>query len=196
LSTEGEHSPFEIFLYPDELDASEGLTADAISAALSGLGGLPGDTLISVSPNGLSFQGSEDPVHAKFTVALRPDTSFSLSDFIDLSLTSWEVTVDPTFWPGIFAPSAEDVHQGILAGIRQATSPVNAAILNKIEKIIHEEEGVIPWQVVKTFIESTVSVTFTRIRYPNQFAWRLDDTNDPRVAVVADPCIGYPRAFA
>jgi hypothetical protein len=195
LSSEGGHSPLDIFLYPDTLDDSDGIAADAVSTALSSIGGLPGDTLISVSPNGLSFYASEDPATIKFTVALHPDTSPMLSDFIDLSLTSYDIHVDPSWIEAPFTPSAGDLLQALRSGILDAASTVNSTVLAKIKTVLEDEEK-LPSQLVDSFLESTVSITFMRVRYPNEFTWRLDDKNDSRIAVVADPCIGYPRGFA
>jgi len=189
--SEGEGRLLNIYLYPDTLNVSDGITAGEVSTTLASAG-LPGNTTITASPSGLSFQGSHGQVSLKFGVSLQPDTSLNLSDFIDLSLTSWNINVD---WPTSWFESADDVLASIRSGLQGAATNVNSAVLEKMEGIVEAQEG-LPPALAQEFFTSKVSVTFMDVYYPNHFTWGIGDKTNPTPAIVADPCIGYPRDFA
>jgi len=178
-------------LFPDTLAVSAGIGAGDVSGVLAG-SGLPGNTQITASPSGLSFQGSEGQVSLKFGIALRPDTSNDLNAFLDLSLASLNISVD---WPTSWFKSATDVLNDLRSGLASAASSVNSAVLAKMETIIETEDG-LPSSLAETFFNDEVSVTFMDVWYPTHHTWGIGDKDDGTVVVLADPCIGYPRDFA
>jgi hypothetical protein len=187
---EGDERQLDIYLFPDTLAVSDGIGAGDVSGVLAG-SGLPGNTQITASPSGLSFQGSEGQVSLKFGISLRPDTSNDLNAFLDLSLASWNINVD---WPTSWFKSATDVLNDLRSGLAGAASSVNSAVLAKMETIIETEDG-LPSALAETFFNEEVSVTFMDVSYPTQHSWGIGDKDDGTVVVLADPCIGYPRDF-
>ena len=188
---EGDQRELNIYLYPDTLSVNEGIAAGDVSGVLGGAG-LPGNTRVTASPSGLSFSGSEGQVSLEFGIAIRPDTSNNLDAFLDLSLASWNISVD---WPTSWFKSATDVLNDIRNGLAGAAGSVNDAVLAKMETIIETEDG-LPSSLANAFFETDVSVTFMDVWYPNQHSWGIGDANDQTVVVLADPCIGYPRDFS
>jgi hypothetical protein len=188
---EGDQRELNIYLFPDTLAVSDGIGAGDVSGVL-GSSGLPGNTQITASPSGLSFNGSEGQVSIQFGISLTPDTSNDLNAFIDLSLASWNINVD---WPTSWFKSATDVLNDLRSGLAGAASSVNTAVLAKMETIIETEDG-LPSSLAETFFNNDVSVTFMDVWYPNSHSWGIGDKDDGTVVVMADPCIGYPRNFA
>jgi hypothetical protein len=188
---EGDQRELNIYLFPDELAVSDGIGAGDVSGVL-GSSGLPGNTQITASPSGLSFNGSEGQVSIQFGISLTPDTSNDLNAFIDLTLASWNINVD---WPTSWFKSATDVLNDIRSGLAGAASSVNSAVLAKMETIIETEDG-LPSSLAETFFNNDVSVTFMDVWYPTQYTWGIGDKDDSTVVVMADPCIGYPRNFS
>ena len=188
---EGDQRELNIYLFPDTLAVSDGIGAGDVSGVL-GNSGLPGNTQITASPSGLSFQGSEGQVSLQFGISIQPDTSNDLNAFLDLTLASWNINVD---WPTSWFKSADDVLNDLRSGLAGAASSVNTAVLAKMETIIETEDG-LPSSLAETFFNNDVSVTFMDVWYPNNHSWGIGDKDDSTVVVMADPCIGYPRDFS
>jgi hypothetical protein len=185
-----------IWLLPadEKLSAAEdSFSAGDVSAALTGAG-LPRNTVITAAPNSLSFKGTraDGEISVKFSISIVPDTSADLSDFLDVALTSWDINVS---WPVSWWISAEDVLTSVKAGISEAGTSVNAAVLARMETTLEQQDQVLPG-LAKNFFENEVSVTFMDVEFPLTHSWDLSNTTDPALVVRADPCIGYPRSFA
>lgn len=188
---EGDRRELDMYLYADTLPVSDGITAGSVSSVL-GSSGLPGNTRITANPSGLSFKGSEGQVSLAFGISLTPDTSNDLDSFIDLTLSSWNISVD---WPTSWVKSANDVLDDLRSGLAGAGSSVNDAVLTKMENVIETEDG-LPSSLASKFFGNEVSVTFMDVGYPTSHSWGIGDTGDQTVVITADPCLGYPRDFA
>jgi hypothetical protein len=191
MLAEGDQRELNIYLFPDTLQESDGITAGDISGVL-GNAGLPGNTEITASPSGLSFDGSEGQVSIQFGISLTPDVSNDLGRFLDLGLASWNINVD---WPTSWFKSADDVLGDLRKGLDGAASSVNTAVLAKMETIVETEDG-LPSSLASTFFNDEVSVTFMDVSYPTRHSWGAGSTDDGTVVLMADPCIGYPRDFS
>ena len=179
-----------IWLYPDTVPASDGITAGTISQQLSSIG-LPGDTLIIIRPGaGLQFYGSQGQVDAMFLVSLSADWSPDLATFVDLNLSEWDITVG--FPTDIFA-SAGDVLNGLRSALVQAGNSINPAVLSKMESILEAQEG-LPPSLAQEFLTTFTSVTLMTVNSANNnYGWSIGNTSDSTVVLTANPCIGWPR---
>ena len=191
MLAEGDQRELDIYLFPDTLPESDGITAGDVSSVL-GNAGLPGNTEITSSPSGLSFDGSEGQVSIQFGISLTPDVSNDLGKFLDLGLASWNISVD---WPTSWFKSADDVLGDLRKGLDGAASSVNSAVLAKMETIVETEDG-LPSSLASTFFNNEVSVTFMDVTYPTRHSWGVGAIDDGTVVLLADPCIGYPRDFS
>lgn len=185
--SESQSAELNIWLYPDTVSATEGVSAGDVSEAVDGAG-LPGDTTITASPSALAFSGSSDGAHVKFGISLIPDTSFELDRYLDLRLDSWDISVG---WPADWCTNADDILVEIVNGLYNAGSSMNAAVLSKMESVFEEDVPSLP--LAKKFFGSQVSVTFMDVGYPTAHSWSVSSTEDETIVVTADPCIGYPR---
>jgi hypothetical protein len=178
----------DIWLYPDTVPASDGITAGAISQLVSSAGIPTGVTVIDSTPGsaGLRFflLGT-----GYFVVGLSPDWSPDLGKFIDLSLVSYDISVD---FPSDLCESAHDVVNKIKAAVAQANGSVNPLVLNRMESVLQTQDSLSASQV-KQFLEVDTSVTLMNINYPTLHLWWANNTSDSTVVVTANPCIGWPR---
>ncbi len=186
--SEAETRELNVWLFPDTLRRSDGITAGEVSGVVGGAG-LPGNTTITASAGGFEFNGSEGQVSIQFGIGLTPDVSTDLNDFIDLSLNSWDINVD---WPTSWFETADDVLNDIRSGLAGAGVSMNTAVLAKMETIIETEDG-LPSSLATEFFSKEVSVTFMDVKFPTNHTWGIGDNSDGTVVVEADPCIGYPR---
>lgn len=189
LSVEAaETTELNVWLLTETVDVKDGVTAGDVSGVLHD-SGLPGNTHITASPSGLSFSGSDSGADVKFGISITPDTSFDLSTFLDLRLSSWNIHVG---WPADWCTNADEVLAEIVRRLQNAGASMNASVLTKMETIFAEVEN-LPTSVVSAFFTSDVSVTFMDVTYPTQHTWPLSNTSDSTVVVTGDLCIGYPR---
>jgi hypothetical protein len=190
-----ETTELNIWLLPETVDVKNGISAGSVSVVLHG-SGLPGNTKITASPSGLSFSGSQSGANVKFGISIVPDTSFDLSTFLDLRLSSWNIHVG---WPADWCTNADDILTEIVAGLQGAATSMNAAVLTRMEEFFAAQEnlpegpGGTVSPIVKTFFNSDVSVTFMDVTFPDQHTWALSNTTDSTVVITGDLCVGYPR---
>ncbi len=113
--------------------------------------GLPGNTHITASPSGLAFAGSDSGADVKFGISITPDTSFDLSTFLDLRLSSWDIHVG---WPADRCTNADDIVVEIVRGLQDAGASMNTAVLTKLEDVFADIEH-LPLSTVRTFSTPT-----------------------------------------
>ena len=190
-----ETTELNIWLLPETIDAKNGISAGSVSNVLKS-SALPGNTQITASPSGLSFSGSKSGADVKFGISIVPDTSFDLSTFLDLRLSSWNIHVG---WPADWCTNADDILVEIVGGLQGAASSMNASVLTDMERFFAAKEGLplgpggaIP-PIVKTFFNSDVSVPFMDLTFPTQHTWAMSNTPDSTLVIAGDLCIGYPR---
>ena len=158
---EAEKRELYIWVYPDALPKSDGITAGAISGLLGK--SMPSTTEIHVDSSGfhIAFDQSEGiagSISAQFGVTLVPNYSNELSKMLDPQLTSWYADVT-----GILSwfLSWQDVGKVIEILLELADKPINAAILKNMETILKSwsrpAEGAL-LSVAKTFLTKEVSV--------------------------------------
>ena len=183
-----ETTELNIWLLTETVDVKDGISAGDVSDNVHG-SGLPGNTHITASPSGLSFSGSHSGADVRFGIAITPDTSFDLTTFLDLQLTSWDIHVG---WPADWCTNANDILAEIVGGLQDAGASMNATVLARIKAALVEQEPILAGEV-DTFLASDVSVTFMDITYPTQYTWPISNTTDSTVVITGDLCIGYPR---
>jgi hypothetical protein len=183
-----ETTELNIWLLTETIDPKDGITAADVSTTLHG-SGLPGNTNITASPSGLAFTGSDSGADVTFGISITPDTSFDLTTFLDLQLSSWNIHVG---WPADWCTSADDILVEIVQGLQGAGASMNASVLKKIEAFFAAEES-LPAATATTFFDTDVAVTFMDITYPTTHTWPLSSTTDSTVVIAGDLCIGYPR---
>jgi hypothetical protein len=189
LSVEAaETTELNVWLLPESIDPKDGTTAGDVSGVLHGAG-LPGNTQITASPSGLSFAGSDSGADIRFSITIRPDTSFDLSTLLDLQLSSWDIHVG---WPADWCTNADDILAEIVRGIQDSAGSMNASVMGEIEQALADNEN-LPTSLVRDFFASDASVTFMDVTFPAPHTWAISNTSDSTVVVAGDICIGYPR---
>lgn len=193
-----------IWLFPQILPTSSGVSAGTISGLLAG-GNLPGTTTITSAPaahpgTGLEIQFSEpgafgiaNQVHIDFGVTISPDKSSNLSNFLDIGITFANIGID---FPTSLFKSYNDIYQIIQSQVAQAGGSMNASVLAKLEQQVQQVKlpvGTVTAAMASDFVTEDVSVTFTDVSFPNQHTWLIGDVKDPTIVLAANPCIGYPR---
>jgi hypothetical protein len=186
-----------LWLFPDSLPSSDGITAGTISRQLS-QANLPASTMLSSGPAGLDLSGitesagfpfPPDQIHIiDLGIAIGADSSPDLQSFVDVSIRSSNISVD---WPTSMFVSANDVLQKIQPYISEAASSMNSNVLTRMENILESQDNVTPAMAEKFFTQE-VSVTFTNVNFSNH-TWGIGDTGDDTIVMTADPCIGFPR---
>jgi hypothetical protein len=186
-----------LWLFPDTLPSSDGITAGTISQLLS-QANLPASTMLTTSPAGLDLSGitesgpsplPSDQIHINdLGIAIAPDSSPDLQSFVDISIRSSNISID---WPTSWFVSANDVLQQIQPLLGQAASSMNSSVLTKMEGILESQDNVSPAMAEKFFTQE-VSVTFTNVSFSN-YTWGIGATGDNTIVMTADPCIGFPR---
>lgn len=178
------------WVYVDKLPIEDGISAGTISQVVAGQG-LPDNTTITAGgPYGLNFSGSTGQVSLNFNIWIAPDTSPNLNNFLDLSINGWDINVG---WPESWFESADDVLNKIKSSIAGAGSSANQAVLKRMEGILESQEG-LDEKSASDFLKNEVVVTFSGIVYPKKYSWGIGDTSNKTIVLVANPCIGYPRA--
>jgi hypothetical protein len=183
----------DIWLFPDILPESDGVTAGAVSGFVGGVG-LPGNTAIQSGPTGLEFIGSEGPVNVSFAITISPDLTTDTQTFLDLNLQSWNIQVG---FPTGIVKTAGDVLNSIKKGIAGAEDSMNAAILENIPTVIMAETAGLPKGVVTSaqlnqFVTKEVSITFMVVTFPSDHSWNIGDDTDMTIIFFGHPCIGFP----
>jgi hypothetical protein len=186
--TAAEATELNVWLLPEAIDPKDGISAGQVSKLLQG-SGLPGNTKITASASGLAFSGSDSGADITFGISIIPDTSFDLTTFLDLQLSSWNIHVG---WPADWCTNADDILAEIVQGIQNAAASMNVSVLTKIKNVFETEEPLLS-SYANTFFDSDVSVTFRDITYPGPHTWKLSDSTDATVVIGGDLCIGYPR---
>ncbi len=184
-----EATELNVWILPESIDPKDGISAAQVSKVLQG-SGLPGNTEITASASGLAFSGSDSGADIKFGISITPDTSFDLTTFLDLQLSSWNIHVG---WPADWCTNAGDILAEIVQGLQNASTSMNASVLTRIKSVFETEEPLLPTSMVNTFFDSDVSVTFKDITYPAPHTWKLTNSKDATVVIGGDLCIGYPR---
>ena len=159
-----------------------------MSALLQG-SGLPGNTRITASASGLAFSGSDAGADVTFGISITPDTSFDLTTFLDLQLSSWNIHVG---WPADWYMSADDILAEIVQGVQNAGASMNASVLTKIKNVFETEEP-LPSSYANMFFDSDVSVTFRDITYPAPIPGRCRTPRTRPSSSGAIRASGYPR---
>ena len=189
---EARSKELDMWVYVDRLPISDGISAGTISQQVNGQG-LPGNTTItSGGPYGLNFSGSEGQVSMNFNIAIVPDTSPDLGDFLDLSINGYDISVG---WPTSWFESADDVLNKIKSGIAAAGSSINTAVLKRMEGILEAPPENLTASMASNFLNNEVSVVFFGVGYPTSHSWNIGNTSDGTIVLTADPCIGFPRNF-
>lgn len=183
-----EATELNVWLLPESVDVKDGISAGTVSGTVQG-SGLPGNTQITASPSGLSFSGSSSGANVEFGISIIPDSSFELTTYLDLLLTSWNIHVG---WPADWCTNADSILAEIVQGLQGAASNMNAAVLKKIKSVAAGEGLPLP----ANFFTSVASVTFMDISYPTQHKWPMSNTTDSTVVITGDLCIGYPRSLS
>jgi len=188
--SQAQSKELNLWLYPDTLPTSDGISAGTISQQVSGQG-LPGNTIITAGgPYGLNFSGSEGQVSINFNIWTAANISPNLKDFLDLSINGWDINVG---WPTSWGESANNVLNKIKSGIAGTGSSINTVVLQRMEGLLESQEG-LSASVVSKFLNQEVSVTFYGIGYPHSHSWGIGHTSDKTIVLTANPCIGYPRS--
>jgi len=191
-ASEARSKELDMWVYVDRLPISDGISAGTISQQVNGQG-LPGNTTItSGGPYGLNFSGSEGQVSMNFNIAIVPDTSPDLGDFLDLSINGYDISVG---WPTSWFESADDVLNKIKSGIAAAGSSINTAVLKRMEGILEAPPENLTASMASNFLNNEVSVVFFGVGYPTSHSWNIGNTSDGTIVLTADPCIGFPRNF-
>jgi hypothetical protein len=166
-----------------------GITAGTISSKLADVG-LPSGTSLSTNPAGLdvSFSEAADLIDVWFGVAVRPDSSPNLQNFVDLSLRYLNI-VD--LLPPFISPTGADIIQEIENGVAGAAGDLNSTVLTMMEKQIEDQDKVSAATAQKFFTKD-VSVTFTNIIFAN-YKWDISAISDGTTVMTATLCIGFPR---
>jgi hypothetical protein len=176
-----------IYLHRHPLDSSHAVTAGAISSALHG-SSLPGNTVISSSASGLSFEGSHRGAVVQFDVSVAPSDSHQLSRFLFLGLEQYEIDVD---LPASLCENAQDVLHQLFSGIWRATTTANQMVLSELE----DASGKPPDQA-QEFFERRTSTSIMDVTWLDSHSWSIGATDDNTPVFVVDPCFGYPRNLA
>ena len=129
-----ETTELNIWLLTETVDVKDGISAGDVSGAVNG-SGLPGNTEITASPSGLAFSGSHLGADVRFGIALTPDTTFDLTTFLDLQLSSWNIHVG---WPADWCTNADDILAEIVGGLQAASASMNSTVLTRIKAGIVE----------------------------------------------------------
>ncbi len=183
-----EATELNVWVLPEPIDAKDGISAGQVSTLVQG-NGLPGNTEITASASGLGFSGSDAGADVRFGISIVPDTSFDLTTFLDLRLSSWHISVG---WPADWCTNADDILAEIVQGLQNSAASMNASVLTRIKKDFETEEPLLS-SYANTFFDSVVSVTFRDITYPAPHTWKLSNSTDATVVIGGDLCIGYPR---
>ena len=179
------------WIYPYPVPSSDGITAGTISSKLSqSSSSLPSSTTLTTNPAGLdvSFSEAADLVDVWFGIAVRPDTSPNLQNFVDLSLRYLNI-VD--LLPPFVGPSGSEIMQEIVNGVGGAAGDLNSTVLTMMEGEIEKQDNVSA-ATAQQFFTQDVSVTFTNINFAN-YTWNITATNDKTIVMSATLCIGFPR---
>ena len=177
----------DLWLFPDNLPQSDGVSAGAISQ-LIGAGGVPGDVTLQSNPTGLVLTGNQDEISVTLGTTIVPDTSFNVNKFLDLNMHGIQISVG---WPVDMCISPAQVLAVIQSALGTAGTSLNSAVLTKMEGILVAEG--LPKSSAKKFLTKQVSVTFWSTNFPRRHSWTVSDTSDKTIVVTANPCIGWPR---
>ena len=172
----------DIWLFPDVLGETDGVTAGAVSGFVGGAG-LPGNTTIQSGPTGLGFTGSEGPVSVSFSISIAPDLTTNRQTLLDINLQSWNIRVGSSTDIG---ETAGDVLNGIKKGMAGAEASMNATILKKMQALVTAETaapqiGVVAPALVDKFVTEELSITFMAVAFPNNHSWNIRDDRDTTI---------------
>jgi hypothetical protein len=187
----------DIWLFPDSLTESDGVTAGAVSGFV-GAASLPENTTIHSGPTGIGFTGSEGPVNVSFAISITPNLTTDTQTLVELSLQSWNIKVGS---PTDIVKTAGDVLNGLKKGLAGAEVRMNAAILKKIQSLVTAEtaglqRGVVTPAEVNHFVTEEISTTFMTVAFLNNHSWNIRDDRDMTIVLFGDPCIGFGPSLA
>ena len=177
----------EIYLYQPTVPASANFTAGQMSKLIAG-NGLPGNTVLSTTPWGLSVSGSQSQAHLQFGIQITPDTSHDLGVFVDLALNGWNIHVG---WPESWCKSADSILSTIRSGLQKSDSSANQAILADVQQALEGPPLQLP-QAVVTALLAAVTLQFSSLVFPTNHTWPLSNQSDTTAVLVPQLVLGYP----
>jgi hypothetical protein len=181
---------FDIFVFQPTIPASDGVSAGLISTGLEG-GGLPGNTVLTANPWGISVVGDKSGADINFGIQLTPDTSPHLGVFFDLALHNWDIQVG---FPADWCTNANAILAQIKAALQTDNSKANQLVSGTITKAFEGAPLNLSAAVTQKLL-AAVSIQFTSLSLPNKHTWPLSNTSDKTIVVVPQLTLGFPRVF-
>ena len=181
---------FDIFVFQPTIPSSDGVSAGLISSGLAG-GGLPGDTVLTANPWGISVVGDKSGADIDFGIQLTPDTSPNLGVFFDLALHNWNIQVG---FPADWCTNADAILAQIKSALQTDNSKANQLVAGTITKAFEGPPLNLSAAVTQKLL-AAVSIQFTSLSLPNKHTWPLSNTSDKTIVVVPQLTLGFPRVF-
>jgi hypothetical protein len=181
---------FDIFVFQPTVPPSDGVSAGLISSGLAG-GGLPGDTMLSTNPWGISVVGDSSGADIEFGIQLTPDTSPNLGVFFDLALHNWDIQVG---FPADWCTNADTILAQIRTALQTDNSKANQLAVGTIMKAFEGPPLNLSAAVTQKLFNA-VSIQFTSLSLPNKHTWPLSNTSDKTIVVAPQLTLGFPRVF-
>jgi hypothetical protein len=178
----------EIYLFQPTVPSSANFTAGQMSKLLAGHG-LPGNTMLSTTPWGLSVSGSESQANLQFGIMITPDTSHDLGVYVDLALNGWNIHVG---WPESWCKSADSILSEIRSGLQDSGSKSNQAVVDHVKQALEGPPFSLSEAVANDLL-AAVSLQLSSLAFPITYAWPLSNQADTTAILVPQLVIGYPR---
>lgn len=119
----------------------------------------------TIQPGKVSVKGSGRGADIVFDIDLSCSTSFDLNRFLSGKLKNLDIDLPgPDFITGICV-SKDDIEKQIEKGIDGIMKSANKTILNTIIDELAEKTKK-PKSIIKTLMESTATITFSKLSYP------------------------------
>jgi len=178
----------EMYLFQPTIPSSANFTAGQMSKLLAGHG-LPGNTMLSTTPWGLSVSGSQSQANLQFGIMITPDTSHDLGVYVDLALNGWNIHVG---WPESWCESADSILSKIRSGLQDSGSKSNGAVVDHVKQALEGPPFSLSDAVANDLL-AAVSLQLSSLVFPITYAWPLSNQADTTAILVPQLVIGYPR---
>ena len=145
-----------------------------------------------IADNGINVVGKGRGATITFRITLSPLTTYDLNLFVKHKIENFDVDLPGWDWIKGLCVSEDDIEKEVSKGVRAIVSSFNRQIeqstINAIVQSTNTSE-----LLVKSLFDTSLSLTFSKVRYPVVETRGFGPMTINLRAIVPDPCLGLPR---
>jgi len=145
-----------------------------------------------ITDNGINIVGKGRGATVTFRITLSPSTSHNLNLFIKQQIEDFDVDLPGWDWLTGLCVSEDDIKKEVRNGVRSIIVSANQQIKQQIIDEVAQSQG-LSSALVKSLFDTSLSLTFNKVRYPVIEIKKIGFLTVKLRAVVPDPCLAIPK---